>query len=44
MLNNEDSHFNGKDPDYDQHTILDWSRDLGYNARGYVIGIFSLKL
>lgn len=34
MLNNEDSHFNGKDPDYDQHTILDWSRDLGYNARG----------
>ena len=29
MLNNEDSHFNGKDPDYDQHTILDWSRDLG---------------
>lgn len=34
MLNNEDSHFNGKDPDYNQHTILDWSRDLGHNARG----------
>jgi len=34
MLNNEDSHFNGKDPDYNQHTILDWSRDLGSNARG----------
>lgn len=34
MLNNEDSHFNGLDPDYDQHTILDWSRDLGHNARG----------
>ena len=34
MLNNEDSHFNGKDPDYEKHTILDWSRDLGHNARG----------
>ena len=34
MLNNEDSHFNGKDIDYNQHTILDWSRDLGHNARG----------
>lgn len=34
MLNNENSHFNGKDIDYDQHTILDWSRDLGHNARG----------
>jgi|TARA_Y100000389_G_scaffold201633_1_gene244859 hypothetical protein len=34
MLNNENSHFNGKDIDYDQHNILDWSRDLGHNARG----------
>ena len=34
MLNNEASHFNGKDIDYDQHSILDWSRDLGHNARG----------
>ena len=34
LLNNQDSHYSGKDPDYKNHTSLDWSRDLSNNARG----------
>ena len=34
LLNNEKSHFQGFDPDYKNHTILDYAKDLSYNARG----------
>jgi len=34
LLANQESHFNGKDQDYSNHSILDWSRDLGFNSRG----------
>ena len=35
LLNHQDSHFSGKDPDYINHTILDWAKDLSSNARGF---------
>jgi hypothetical protein len=34
LINNQDSHFNGKDPDYKNHTALDWSKALSDNSRG----------
>ena len=35
LLNHQDSHFSGKDPDYINHTIYDWAKDLSRNARGF---------
>jgi len=34
LLANKDSHFDGKDPDYQNHTSWEWARDLNSNARG----------
>ena len=34
LLNNQDSHFIGKDPDYNNLSLLDWSLAMNKNARG----------
>ncbi len=34
LLANKDSHFGGKDPDYENHTSFEWARDLNINSRG----------
>ena len=34
LLGNKDSHFGGKDPDYQNHTSWEWARDLNSNSRG----------
>jgi len=34
LMANQDSHFQGKDPDYDNHTSSDWAKDLTMMSRG----------
>lgn len=34
LIAGKDSHFSGKDPDYDRHTTWNWARDLNSNSRG----------
>ena len=39
LLADQDSHFEGKDKDYDNHNSFKWSRDLSSNARGIKLWI-----
>lgn len=34
LLNNENSHFGGSDPDYKNYNIIDWAKALNSNSRG----------
>ena len=34
LLADKDSHFSGKDPDYQNYTSWEWARDLNSNSRG----------
>jgi len=34
LMNNKESHFNGKDPDYEMSNSWDWARAMNCNSRG----------